>query len=191
MLEKSFIEYLFEKDIKGEDNKTIIGYLIPKYAKKGKEINSVVKCLRACLKKLLKDPTNFTISYNQGFNLPTIAHLLNDDEITDLNNEEVKRNVIRYILSLPLHQSFNKSMHHNKRNGWVYIFIVHDKIKDGLTVPLNPAAHEHRSGNLLYLKFNFVSYEKPDDPNDTKNIQIMLGSLVLDVISIHPTDRDD
>lgn len=196
MLEKSFIEYLFEREIKDKDGKTIIGYLIPKYVTKGKEIKSVVQCLKGCLEKLSKNPEKFTISYNQGFNLPTIAHILKKpiDEI-NLKSNSIKTAVIDYILSLPLHQSFNKSMrsksHDAKYKGWVYIFIIKDAFESDLTVPTNPDAPTHRSGNMLYLKFNFLSYTLPDDPEDTKNIQIMLDSLVLDVISIHPTDHDN
>lgn len=183
---KSFIEYLFEEAIKNEKDQ-ITGFLLPKYPVKGSsEVEEVKQCLVACLKKLKNNPKKFTISGNRGFNQPTVEKLLGH-KIDTLRSAKVKKDVINYIISKPLAQSFNKGMkstsHDKKYIGWVYIFIIKDVFENGFTVS-DYSGYENRSGNYLYLKFNFISYK--DVANN--QIQIDLDSLVLDVISIHPTD---
>lgn len=183
---KTFIEYLQEKRVLDKNGK-LDYFLLPKNITRSdkQKVDEVIDCLLTCLKELKSNPSDFTIS-NRDVNKPTIEHIFNCT-LNNCNSTDIKKDVIDYILGLPLKQSFSKSEKSKSKNpkfsGWVYVFVVKNAFNPELSV-VDDFSGKERYGSMLYLKFNFRSYV---DANDS--IKIDPKSLVLDVISIHPTNH--
>lgn len=181
----SFIEYLIECGfIDPKDGK--FKYLIPKNIITGQNIQDVVICLKETLRTLKSKPNHFTIA-TRDINATTIKKVLkleNDtrEDKVFCNDPEIKSQVIDYISDISLEKYFNKSeKSDNGFGGWIYVFIVPNHF-DKYQHIVGPRSHKVCKGKMLYLKFNFKTYE--DDGN---NIKIDPKSILLDNVSMHPT----
>lgn len=182
---KSFIEYLIESGfIDPEDGK--FKYSIPKNIITGQNIQDVVICLKETLKTLKSKPSNFTIA-SRDVNVITIKKILNLEKDTRkdnvfCNDPEIKKQVIDYISDIRLEKYFNKSAKSdNGFGGWIYVFVVPNHF-DKYQHFVGPRSHKVCNGTMLYLKFNFKTYEDAGN-----NIKINPESILLDVVSMHPT----
>ena len=186
----SFIDYLFEKGFISED---VAKYLIPKHLYKNtlqngettqehsKNIHSLTECLIVALGKVKHNPSLFIIE-NRCENKGTVKHILNNKDAI-VGDNETKIAVIDFILKQNLYKSFSKFEHHYDPNrGYVAVYIVKNSIPYFETKGFSRGHVTTHKGTSVYLKFGFKTYQ-----DHTETIEIDPNSIVLEVISIHPT----
>lgn len=194
---KSFIEYLSEKRVLNKKGQLLYFSNLKDIDKNNSEqVGEVVDCVVTCLSELLKSPDDFQLAH-RTINIATFKELFKRpaNEIIDCDKLDVKTTLLKYLIKLPLAKSFISSEKSTSEPGWIYIFIVDNKfpantvINDKHENELRKMSHKRtttRKGSKLYLKFNFKTYK--DKGNKVK---IDPNTLVLDVISFHPTNSSE
>lgn len=110
-----------------------------------------------------------------------MCHILNDPK-AKLKDDETKRKIIDFVLSQNLDKSFSKFEPHHEGKGYVAAYVAKNSIKYFEIRGWNRNGSKMHKGTSTYLKFGFKTYEETDG-----KIEIDPNSVVLEMISIHPT----